>query len=256
MDNQHPAPSATRVAIGFACLFLLYQSAEGVGGRLLQSFPIQAGLMLACVAAAWPVSRWLGFRGLSAFALPLQSRALAWLPPLLVLAFALKAAALQAGLALGVYVADAATAAPLAGLAAALPMLLLSTFVPSIAEDILTRGFPYRAAGIRWQRGIAFVAASSLLYVVNHLYRLSLGPMEWLMLFAYGLAYATALWRTGSLWAAVGLHWGWNLGNATLAIAMPTSTVDTDGGRLMSMAAHLLMLATVLAVSRHRAPAG
>lgn len=256
MDNDRPATSATRIAIGFVCLFLLYQSAEGVGDRLLHSFPAQAGLMLACVVAAWPVSRWLGFRGLDAFALPLRARTLAWLPPLLVLAFALKAGALQAGLALGIYAPDATNPSPLSGLAAALPMLLLSTFVPSIAEDILTRGFPYRAAGIRWRRGAAFVAASSLLYVANHLYRLTLGPMEWLMLFVFGLAYATALWRTGSLWAAVGLHWGWNLGNATLAIAMPTSTVDTDGGRLMSMAAHLLMLATVLAVSRRRAPAG
>lgn len=256
MDNDRPAPSATRIAIGFVCLFLLYQSAEGVGDRLLHSFPAQAGLMLACVVAAWPVSRWLGFRGLDAFALPLRARTLAWLPPLLVLAFALKAGALQAGLALGIYAPDATNPSPLSGLAAALPMLLLSTFVPSIAEDILTRGFPYRAAGIRWRRGAAFVGASSLLYVANHLYRLTLGPMEWLMLFVFGLAYATALWRTGSLWAAVGLHWGWNLGNATLAIAMPTSTVDTDAGRLMSMAAHLLMLATVLAVSRHRAPAG
>ena len=110
MDNDRPAPSATRIAIGFACLFLLYQSAEGVGDRLLHSFPAQAGLMLACVVAAWPVSRWLGFRGLDAFALPLRARALAWLPPLLVLAFALKAAALQAGLALGIYAPDATSA--------------------------------------------------------------------------------------------------------------------------------------------------
>lgn len=255
MDTDRPTRSAARIAIGFACLFLLYQSAEGVGDRLLHSFPAQAGLMLACLVAAWPVSRWLGFRGLGAFALPLRGRALAWLPPLLALAFALKAAALQVGLALGIYAPDSAGAAT-AGVLTALPMLLLSTFVPSIAEDILTRGFPYRAAGIRWRRGATFVAASSLLYVLNHLYRLSLGPMEWLMLFAFGLAYATALWRTGSLWAAVGLHWGWNLGNATLAIAMPTSTVDTAGGRVLSMAAHLLMLGIVLAISRRRAPAG
>lgn len=187
-----PAPSITRAVIGFACLFLLYQSAEGVGDRLLQSFPVQAGLMMACLIAAWPVSRWLGFRGLAAFALPLQSRALAWVLPLLVLALALKAAALQAGLALGTHLPDATPSAPLATLAAALPMLLLSTFVPSIAEDILTRGFPYRASGIHWRQGVAFVVASSLLYVANHLYRLALGPTEWLTLFVFGLAYATA----------------------------------------------------------------
>ena len=255
MDTSRPTPPTARIALGFALLFVLYQSAEGVGDRVLHSFPAQAGLMLACVLAAWPVSRWLGYRGLDAFALPMRGRALAWLVPLLALAFGLKGAALQAGLALGIYLPDPAGGAPAATLAAALPMLLLSTFVPSIAEDILTRGFPFRAAGLRWRRGVAFVAASSLLYVLNHLYRLGLGPMEWLMLFVYGLAYASALWRTGSLWAAVGLHWGWNLGNAALAVAMPTSTADVDGGRLLSMAAHLLMLAVVLIATRRAAPA-
>ena len=255
MDTPRSTRSTARSALGFALLFLLYQSAEGIGDRMLHSFSAQAGLMLACVLAAWPVSRWLGYRGLEAFALPMRGRDLIWLVPLLVLAFGLKGAALQAGLALGIYQPDPAGSASGATLAAALPMLLLSTFVPSIAEDILTRGFPYRAAGVHWRRGLAFVATSSLLYVLNHLYRLGLGPMEWLMLLVYGLAYASALWRTGSLWAAVGLHWGWNLGNAALAVAMPTSTADVNGGRLLSMAAHLLMLACVLIATRRVAQA-
>lgn len=254
MDTPRPARSTARSALGFVLLFLLYQSAEGIGDRMLHSFFAQAGLMLACVLSAWPVSRWLGYRGLEAFALPMRGRDLIWLVLLLVLAFGLKGAALQAGLTLGIYQPDPAGAAPGSTLTA-LPMLLLSTFVPSIAEDILTRGFPYRAAGVHWRRGLAFVATSSLLYVLNHLYRLGLGPMEWLMLLVYGLAYASALWRTGNLWAAVGLHWGWNLGNAALAVAMPTSTTDVDGGRLLSMAAHLLMLAVVLIATRRVAPA-
>ncbi|MCL6619518.1 CPBP family intramembrane glutamic endopeptidase [Thermomonas hydrothermalis] len=254
MDTPRSARSTARSALGFVLLLLLYQSAEGIGDRMLHSFFAQAGLMLACVLAAWPVSRWLGYRGLEAFALPMRGRDLIWLVLLLVLAFGLKGAALQAGLTLGIYQPDPAGTAPGSTLTA-LPMLLLSTFVPSIAEDILTRGFPYRAAGVHWRRGLAFVATSSLLYVLNHLYRLGLGPMEWLMLLVYGLAYASALWRTGSLWAAVGLHWGWNLGNAALAVAMPTSTTDVDGGRLLSMAAHLLMLAVVLIATRRVAPA-
>ena len=52
-----------RAGIVFALLFVLYQSAEGVGQRLLHSFSVQAALMVACVLAAWPLSRWLGWRG-------------------------------------------------------------------------------------------------------------------------------------------------------------------------------------------------
>ena len=246
------APTRMRAALGFLCLFLLYQSAEGIGQRLLHSFPIQAGLMLACVLAAWPVSRWLGFRGLRAYSLPWRPGAMAWLPAFLLLAVGLKLAALHAGMALGIYATDG-TATSAAALLRALPMLMLSTFVPSIAEDILTRGFPYRAAGIRWRRATTFVACSSLLYVLNHIYRLSLGPTEWLLLFVYGATYATALWRTGSLWPAVGLHWGWNLGNELMAQAVPTLTLSPDGGRCMSITAHLAMLGIVIWLTRKNA---
>jgi len=245
-----PAMSAAaaprrRVILGFLCLFLLYQSAEGVGQRLLHNFPVQAGLMLACVLMAWPISRWLGFRGMQAYSLSWRAHAMTWLPPFLLLAIGLKAAALYGCQAIGVYAPDPDGMVANAMMLQALPMLLLSTFVPSISEDILTRGFPHRAAGIRWPRATAFVICSSLLYVLNHIYRLSLGPTEWLLLFVYGVTYATALWRTGSLWSAVGLHWGWNLGNELLAQVMPTTTLSADGSRCLSAAAHLLMLAVV-----------
>lgn len=46
-----------RAGIVFVLLFVLYQSAEGVGGRLLHSFAVQASLMLACVLVAWLLSR-------------------------------------------------------------------------------------------------------------------------------------------------------------------------------------------------------
>jgi membrane protease YdiL (CAAX protease family) len=250
-------PQRARAAIAFVVLFLLYQSAEGIGDRVLHSFAAQATLMTACVLAAWPLSRWLGFRGYGAWALDARPASFAWLGVGLALALSAKAMALWIGVRMGIYGATAGVAAQSAAtVAAALPMLLLSTFVPSIAEDIVTRGFWYRGAGIAWRRGIAFVAFSSLAYVANHVFRLDLGAPEWTMLACFGIAYATALWRTGTLWAAVGLHWGWNLGNAALAVAMPTSTADVDGGRLLSMAAHLVMLAVVLIATRRAPPAG
>ena len=231
-----------RAAIAFAILFVLYQSAEGVGQRWLGNFAVQAGLMVACVVAAWPLSRWLGFRGYGAYALDLRVQAFAWLGFGLLLAVAAKAAAIAIGLHMGMLRASG-SASPLL---AALPMLLLSTFVPSIAEDILTRGFWYRAAGIAWKRGAAFVAFSTLAYVLNHIYRLGNGPMEWLLLASYGLAYGLAVWRTGTLWAAVGLHWGWNLANGVFALAWPNDVVDAASAPMLSIAAHLAMAAIVL----------
>uniref|UniRef100_UPI0030F3E071 CPBP family intramembrane glutamic endopeptidase n=1 Tax=Phenylobacterium sp. TaxID=1871053 RepID=UPI0030F3E071 len=150
--------------------------------------------------------------------------------------------------------ADTGTAsATWMGLLAALPMLLLSTFVASLAEDILTRGFWYRAADIRWRGGVVFVLASSVIYVLNHIYRLGNGPVEWLVLFCFGVAYATALWRSGSLWVALGLHWGWNLGNGLVDAWLPASIVDAHAASGLSIAAHLLIAAGLLAIPRSAA---
>ncbi|HEX5304579.1 MAG TPA: CPBP family intramembrane glutamic endopeptidase [Dyella sp.] len=247
-----------RAAVVFVVLFVLYQSAEGVGDRLLHSFTVQASLMTACVVMAWPLSRWLGYCGYGAYALDRAPRSFAWLGAGLVAACAAKALAIGVGEYSGVYAATGAsfTSAGFAALGAGLPMLLLSTFVPSIAEDILARGFWYRAAGIRWQRGLAFVAFSAGYFVLNHVYRLDRGPTEWLMIFCMGLAYATALWRTGTLWAAVGLHWGWNLANGLLDPLLPADTLDAHGSNLLTAVVHVLLALMLLAVPMSRTRAG
>lgn len=238
---------AWRVVLAFAILWLLYQSAEGVGTRRLHDNLVRDVLMTASVLAAWPLSRWLGWRGFGAYALD-GGGGWRWLPGGLLLAVLAKFAAVWLGLQLGVYAADAQ--APAAAPAALLPMLLLATFVPSLAEDILTRGYWYRAAGIRWRSGLLFVPVSAAIFVLNHIYRLGDGPLEWLVLFAFGLPYAAALWRSGSLWAALGLHWGWNLGNGLQDSLMPATLRDAHGGAGLSIAAHLAMLAAVLLVPR------
>ena len=110
----------------------------------------------------------------------------------------------------------------------------------------MTRGFWYRQVLAGWPAP-SFVLASSAIYVLNHVYRLGAGPAEWGLLFCFGLAYATALVRTGTLWAAVGLHLGWNLANAVLDLVARVEVLQPGGSRLLSGAAHLLLLALVLA---------
>lgn len=236
-----------RRVVVFAVLFTLYQSAEGIGARLLHSFPVQAALMLACVLAAWPLGHWLGMRGYRAYGL--QGRHWAfWLLGGLVLSAMASLSSLALGLGLG-WLAwrpgpGIHTFVP------ALPVMLmaaLSTFVPSIAEDILTRGFWWRASGIRW-RAPVFVAVSAAIYTLNHIYRLAHGPSEWIMLFAFGIAYASAMLRSGSLWPAVGLHWGWNLSNAWFGHLLPVVMLDHAAMQNLWALANLGMAVVVLSL--------
>lgn len=251
MSRQRPvAVRPWRAALAFLILFLLYQSAEGIGQRLLGSFAVQAALMLFCLLAAWPVGRFLlGYRGYDAYALEWRSRVPLWLFGGIALAGAAKLLAIGAGASLGYYAVGPVPAAP-DGLAivSILALALVSTFVPSIAEDIVTRGFWWRVPALR---GTAFVLVTSAIYVLNHVYRLGNGPVEWVMLFCFGLAYAVAVVRTGSLWAAVGVHWGWNLANALIGSFLSVESLS-DLTPMLSAIAHLLMAAVILALPRKR----
>ena len=234
-------------AVAFLILFVAYQLPEGLGGRLLHSFPAQAGLMLAFLPIAWWVGRRLG-PGAAAYALERRPGWLRTLIALLALAVAVRVGALALGTWLGSHqVALQFPAARSLGLG--LAVAAISTFVPSLAEDIVTRGFWYRQFLAGWPAR-SFVLASSAIYVLNHVYRLGAGPAEWGLLFCFGLAYATALARTGTLWAAVGLHWGWNLANALLDLVARVEALQPAASRLLSGAAHLLLLAIVLAFPR------
>jgi membrane protease YdiL (CAAX protease family) len=238
-----------RIALAFALLFVLYQAAEGIGARLLHSVPVQGAFLLAMLVAAWPVGRWLGFRGYDAYALEGRRAAPLLLAGGLALALLMKYVAVCVGMALNVYAARAPASAPAATVSflSSIPWALLVTFLPSLAEDLLTRGFVYRAARIHWQPWM-FVLASSAFYVLDHVYRLGRGPTEWLTLFCFGLAYATAVVRTDSLWLAVGMHWGWNLANVLIGDILPHDVLSTTWSPFLSAAAHLIMLGVLFAI--------
>lgn len=238
-----------RAALAFALLFVLYQAAEGIGARLLGSVSVQATFLLLMLLSAWPLGRWLGFRGYEAYALEWRRAAPLLLVGGLALALLMKYVAVCVGMALNVYAARAPESTPAAAVSflSSIPWVLVVTLVPSVAEDILTRGFLYRAARIRWQPWM-FVLASSVLYVLDHLYRLRQGPSEWATLFCFGLAYATSVVRTGSLWLAVGLHWGWNLANVLMGDILPHDVVSTTWAPFLSAAAHLVIMGVLFAI--------
>jgi len=244
-----PAVDRKRVVIAFIVLLVLYHAAEGLGGHVFHSLLVSGIFLVAMLAVAWPLGRWLGFKGYDAYALEWRRSTPLLLCGGLVLSLLLKYVSVCVGMGLGVFLArpPETAAAAVMSFVSTLPMALAITFVPSIAEDILTRGFFYRATRITWSPRV-FVVISAVVYLLNHVYRLGAGPGEWIMLFCYGLAYATAVVRTGNLWLAVGLHWGWNLANQLIDTVLPYDNAMPQWSPLLSAAAHVVMLGMLFAI--------
>jgi membrane protease YdiL (CAAX protease family) len=239
-DRSMSRPASGRLLLVAALLFVFYQLPEGVGNyKLLALFPL----------VAWWGSRTLGFSGMRAWYLDARPGWLRLLLLGLVLSIAAKFAAIAIGTRTGVYTYAWSALPAGTALAGALALLAVSTFIASTAEDILTRGLVLRAfpkLGGHW----GFIVVSAALYVLNHIYRLHKGPVEWLMLFCFGLAYAAALYRTRTLWAAVGLHWGWNLANGLLDTFGQAELARPAAAPFYSGAAHLVLLACALTLMR------
>jgi membrane protease YdiL (CAAX protease family) len=242
--------SPARLPLVFVILFIAYQLPEGLGMRVLHSIPVQAVLMIAFLPVAWLCGRALGFAGLDAWYLHRGRHWALLLGACFALSVLAKLGALAIGSAAGVYRVSGAGLDAAACLLAAVTMVP-ETFFPSVAEDIVTRGFVMRAFPTLSRRWL-FIPFSALVFVLNHIYRLANGPAEWAMLFAFGLAYAAALYRTRNLWAAVGLHWGWNYAGK---LADQVASVNTlvPNAWMMSAATHLVLLAVVLIAFRARA---
>lgn len=254
VNTPKPAPRTAHFALVFAALFVAYQLPEGLGFRLLHNEAVGIVLMLMFLPIAWACGRALAFRGLDAWYMGLTPGWFALLAAAFGLAVAIKGAALGLGSYAGVYRIEPQRLGAAALVAAAVGILPY-TFFPSVAEDIVTRGFLMRAFPALSRRRL-FIVASSALYVLNHIYRLSNGPLEWAMLFAFGLAYAAALFYSRSLWPAIGLHWGWNYAGQ-LADRIANVDAPVPGyGPPVSILAHLAMLSIVVIVARFIKPAG
>ncbi len=227
-----------RIAAAFLTIFALYQASEWWQTIHDPASPIGPALMVLALLAAWPLGRWLGGRGYDAYGLERFPRWWLWLLGGMVLAAAAKAASLLWGPGTPVWT----VAVP--GFAA-VAFMLLSTFVPSLVEDILTRGFLLRTIPVRLG-GVAFVVLSAALYTANHVWRFDWGVTEQVRLFCMGLAYGAAAWRWRSLWGALALHWGWNLANALSEPLVDIGEVTPEAVRLIGAAAHLVLLAVIL----------
>jgi membrane protease YdiL (CAAX protease family) len=240
-----------RVLIALAAMFVVYQASEGLQTVIAPGNPIGPALMLLSLLSAWPLGRWLGWRGYDAFGLELVSGWTGLLLGGILLAALAKLGALALSPVVG---AGSLSGAPFALSLPFVAMALFTTFVPSVAEDILTRGFLLRTIPIGLG-GVSYVLLSAALYTANHLWRFDWGISEQVRLFCLGLAYGAAAWRWRSLWGAVALHWGWNLADVLTGPLFTVEGGSLVASRLLSGGVHLSLVAIVLCLpARPREP--
>ena len=84
------------------------------------------------------------------------------------------------------------------------------TFLSSLSEDILTRGYLFRHIRPKVPSGL-FIFVSATLYLLNHIYRLADGMNAIGYLFLLGILFAMPLVYSERLWFTTGMHWIGNL---------------------------------------------
>lgn len=117
------------------------------------------------------------------------------------------------------------------------------TFLPTLAEDIVTRGYLYRVFGDKWNKA-TFVLVSSMWYVLNHTYKLAAPDERLIYLLITGIALAIPLLLTQSLWYTVGLHWACNIVYRITEDVLHTTS--TTGDSLSSL--RILMIVVLLSI--------
>ncbi len=115
-----------------------------------------------------------------------------------------------------------------------LPLVLLMTFFPSIAEDILTRG--YLLAHFPKMQQWQWVLFSASIYVLNHIWRLNEDISVLSYLFILGLVLGLAVQITRSLWLALGIHWGANIAFELSKAGVEVRTVGYEYGSTWMLA--------------------
>ncbi len=111
-----------------------------------------------------------------------------------------------------------------------IPQILLfamGTLLPSLAEDILTRGYLRAFWPEKWKLHW-LVPVSAAVYVLNHIFRLG-KPDVMLYLFVLGMLLMWSYYKTGTLWLTLGLHWGGNITYQFFANSIENTPIRETG---------------------------
>lgn len=220
--------------IGFILLFAVYHFPE-----FFTAFWIMAVFKIGFLLVAFMTGRVQGWKGLEGFGLGLRT---GWWRQLLK------------GLLLGLLFFGFAIVLSVSvgferfqGFASfnvvvnQLPLLLLMTVFPSVAEDILTRGYLFGHLFAK-MKPWGWVLLSAAVYVLNHIWRLTEDPAVLTYLFVFGVALAFTVWKTKSLWLAFGIHWGANIAFESTHSLAKTESIAAHYGSTWILAAVWMLL--------------
>ncbi len=233
---------------GFLTLFLLYQIAEANGLDILHipRKPLSTFLLfIGVIVAAAVVAYGQGAGGLAAYGL--GAGGWRYYPLGVLLGVAVQGVMEGLGLALGIRkVSDWRWRLP--RLAGGFLFILFANFPAAAAEDLITRGYPFRY--LQQAPLVAFMVFSSFLYVTNHILRLATKPItDWYHLPFTGLTLAYALAQTHSLWFVIGLHQSGNVIYYLMRQMMKVENTANVRRRIAyGIASELVFLAVVMIV--------
>jgi membrane protease YdiL (CAAX protease family) len=217
------------VLFGWGALNVARYGAEAAGERLASVVeggdPVVVAVMLLTFAGVWlgvflAVRLLHGQRFRTLFAPDGEIRTGDLLKGL-----AVSAAFALASVPVGMSIAEPVATALPAGewLAYALALLAL-VFVQATAEELMFRGYLLQQLALRSRNPLVWAGIPSALFGALHWANAPTGELATYYVaatFLIGLALAALVWKTGSLWAAIGVHVGFN--------AVGLTVVGTDG---------------------------
>jgi uncharacterized protein len=190
------------ITAGFIFLFFIYHFPE-----FFQSFWVTVVFKIGFLAAAIFLSRLQGWKFLEGYGLALKGK---WYPVLLGgLLAGMVSFSLSILLSVGLNFEELKNIQSFSFFLKSLPLTLVMTFFPSIAEDILTRGYLY--GHLKSLKPIIWILLSAVIYVLNHIWRLNDDISVLAYLFLLGLVLSFCVVIMKSLWLAFGIHWGANI---------------------------------------------
>jgi uncharacterized protein len=238
--------NAGSIIIGFLVLFAIYHFPE-----FFDAFWIAAVFKIGFLIVAFLVARFQGWKGLEGFGLSFRKRSAQNL--VFGLLTGIAAFVLSIVLSVSFSFEELLTIKNSGFFLDQLPLVLLMTFFPSIAEDILTRGYllGHFPAMQKWK----WVFLSSFVYVLNHIWRLNEDVSVLSYLFLLGLVLALSVQLTRSLWLALGIHWGANIGYELSRTGLQLKTNGYEYGPTWMLAlAWGIVLIIVIIISSFKSP--
>jgi membrane protease YdiL (CAAX protease family) len=191
----------------FCMLFIVYHSAEYmiVFKNNPSYFFVLQGLFFIL---AWLLGHWYSQNGLAAWGLSFNRKKIR----LMIIGFAMGIVLYGIPFAVSLFlgVEEIIKIPHLKTIIISSLPFAIGVFFSSFSEDILTRGILY-AKFHATSKPYLLAIGSALIYLLNHIYRLSDGPVSWIYLFMLGLALVIPLINTKNLWLTGVMHWSGNV---------------------------------------------